>query len=227
MVLVPAGPFTMGSENPRPDCQDEHPPHAVDVAAFYIDRTEVTNAEYRAFCDASGRAYPANPGWDPAYFVARPDYPVINVSWKDAGDYAKWAGKRLPTEAEWEKAARGTDDRTYPWGAEPRDGVTTVAGTADGYEFTAPVGSFPSGASPYGCLDMIGNVFEWTDDWYEPYPGSDGSWDKKGDTGFKKRVVRGGSFTSRADAVARASERFCEVPDYRTVNLGFRCAKTP
>ena len=227
MVLVTAGPFTMGSDTTRPDCQDEHPVHVVDLPAYYIDRTEVTNAEYRAFCDATGRAYPSNPGWDADYFLSRPTHPVINVSWKDAGDFAKWAGKRLPTEAEWEKAARGTDARAYPWGAAFVPGATTVAGSADGFEYTAPVGSFPAGASPYGCLDMAGNVFEWTADWYQPYPGSDGSWDTKGDTGFKKRVVRGGSFTAEPDAVARTSERYCEPPDYRTVNLGFRCAKTP
>ncbi len=233
MVRVPAGPFRMGSDTTRVDCQDEHPPHTVDLPEFYIDRTEVTNAQFRAFCDATGREYPPNPGWDADYFLGKPEYPVINVTWKDAGDFAKWAGKRLPTEAEWEKAARGADGLRYPWGNELRAGVTTVAGMADGYENSAPVGSFPDGASPYGCLDMVGNVFEWTEDWYAAYPGSDGSWDQRGDTGFKKRVVRGGSFTARPEivdasgGVARASERFCEMPDYRTVNLGFRCAKTP
>jgi serine/threonine-protein kinase len=227
MVLVPEGRFTMGSDTPRPDCQDEHPPHAVDLPAFYIDRTEVTNAAFRAFCDATGRDYPPNPGWDADYFAGKPDHPVINVTWKDAGDYAKWAGKRLPTEAEWARAARGAAGRVYPWGDDLRPGVTTVAGSADGFEYTAPVGSFPDGASPDGCVDMVGNVFEWTADWYQPYPGSDGSWDQKGDTGYKKRVVRGGSFTAEPAAVARGSERYCEPPDYRTVNLGFRCAKTP
>lgn len=233
MVLIPAGRFQMGSDTARPDCQDEHPPHAVDLPAFYLDRTEVTNQEYKAFCDATGRQYPPEPGWDPEYFLGKPDYPVINVTWQDANDFAKWMGKRLPTEAEWERAARGDDGRLYPWGDKPQDGVTTVAGLSDGYEYTAPVGSFPAGASPFGCLDMIGNVYEWVDDWYQPYPGSDGSWDQKGDTGYKKRCIRGGSFTAKAELVdatggiPRASERYCEKPDYRSVNLGFRCAKTP
>ncbi len=233
MVLVPAGSFVMGSDTTLPDCQDERPAHSVDVSAFYIDRTEVTNGQYRAFCDATQRAYPSNPGWDADYFLSKPDYPVVYVSWQDAGDFAKWAGKRLPTEAEWEKAARGTDQRTYPWGNDLRPGVTTVPGEADGYANTAPVGSFPSGASPYGCVDMIGNVFEWTQDWYQPYPGSDGAWDLKHDTGYYKRVLRGGSFVARPDVkdgyggVTRASERFCEAPGYASANIGFRCAKTP
>jgi formylglycine-generating enzyme required for sulfatase activity/tRNA A-37 threonylcarbamoyl transferase component Bud32 len=230
MVFVPAGEFLMGSDTTRRECQDEHPPHSVFVPAFYIDRTEVTNTQFRAFCDATGRPYPPGPGWDPNYFLEKPDYPVINVTWKEAGDYAKWAGKRLPTEAEWERAARGDDERTYPWGNEVRPGVVTVDGTSDGYANTAPVGSFPEGAGPYGCVDLIGNVFEWTADWYDAYPGSDGSWDEKGDTGFKKRVIRGGAYTGRIDApdgIARASERFCEKPEYRSENLGFRCAKTP
>lgn len=229
MVLVPAGEFLMGSSTGREDCQDEHPPRAVFLPDFFIDRTEVTNAEYRAFCDATSRPYPPPPGWDAGYFE-KGDMPVINVTWKDASDYAKWAGKRLPTEAEWEKAARGTDGRTYPWGEALRAGLTTLDGRADGFDAIAPVGSFPDGASPYGCLDMVGNVYEWTADWYAPYPGSDGSWDRRGDTGFKKRVVRGGDFKGRLDrpfGITRASERFCEPPDYRGANLGFRCVRTP
>jgi formylglycine-generating enzyme required for sulfatase activity len=229
MVLVPAGPFVMGTDERRPNCDDERPAHVVDLPAYYIDVTEVTNEQYRLFCDGTGREYPPPPGWDSDYFLAKPDYPVVNVTWKDADDYAKWAGKRLPTEAEWEKAARGVDERKYPWGNELQPRVAAGPGAEDGYEYMAPVGRFPAGASPYGCQDMIGNVFEWVADWYDRYPGSE-NWDTRGDTGVVKRVCRGGSYRSidgEESGMARASTRFCEKPEYRSVNLGFRCARTP
>ena len=116
MVLVPAGEFLMGRESPD-SASDEAPEHRVWLDAYYIDRTEVTNAQFKAFCDATQRLYPNTPMWDTEYFQ-KPEYPVINITYDQARAYCAWAGKRLPTEAEWEKAARGTDGRLYPWGNE-------------------------------------------------------------------------------------------------------------
>ncbi|MFO7675684.1 MAG: SUMF1/EgtB/PvdO family nonheme iron enzyme [bacterium] len=182
MVKIPAGTFTMGST----EFDDEKPVRQVYLDAYYIDKHEVTNRQYRRFCDATGRSYPQDPDFlgKPDYLRSCPDYPVVNVSWDDAKAYCDWAGKRLPTEAEWEKAARGTDAREYPWGSSApgssRNGNfadesakrrysdwTIITGYDDGYVNTAPVGAFPAGASPYGLLDMAGNVWEWCDDWYD------------------------------------------------------------
>lgn len=113
MVFIPASEFIMGNNGGH---KDERPSHRVYVDTYYIDKCEVTNAQYKNFCDETDRPYPENPVWDTDYFLSKPDYPVINVSWYEADKYARWMGKRLPTEAEWEKAARGTDGRVYPWG---------------------------------------------------------------------------------------------------------------
>jgi sulfatase modifying factor 1 len=188
MVLVPAGDFLMGSNRDRPD---EQPEHRVYLDAFQIDRFEVTNAQYRRFAEAAGRAFP--PYWENGvYPPGREDYPVVGVSWAEADAYCRWAGKRLPTEAEWEKACRGTDGRTYPWGSRwdadrlnvdltrhvPRSegdevfkwqdawtllGTSPASRTRPGLR---PVGSYAAGASPYGMLDASGNASEWVADWY-------------------------------------------------------------
>jgi formylglycine-generating enzyme required for sulfatase activity len=233
VIRIPAGTFTMGStEN-----ADEKPVHQVYLDEYYIDKYEVTNRQYRKFCDATRRTYPSDPDFlgMPDYFASRPDHPVVNVSWNDAAAYCTWAGKRLPTEAEWEKAARGTDSRKYPWGnSEPTGQRCNLADRNtdyswstqddDGYARTAPAGSYPAGASPYGCLDMAGNVWEWCDDWYgENYYASSASNNPTGPSSGSRRVLRGGSWNYGARYL-RCSYRYWFEPSYRNYGLGFRCA---
>jgi formylglycine-generating enzyme required for sulfatase activity len=224
MHLVPAGPFTMGDLTPR----------VVDVGAFYVDRHEVTNKRFRAFLKAT-RYEPAAASSPHDPDVDRDEYPVMDIAWKDAEAYARWAGKRLPTEAEWEKAARGTDGRRYPWGdADPgkvlranfrdrsrrrkNDELHALVGEKperakegldDGFPLTAPVGTYAAGASPYGALDMAGNVWEYCTDRF----------DEKGPA----RAMRGGSFGNVAEDVRvtrRAPATDCNV------RAGFRCVKS-
>ena len=180
MVLVSAGSYQMGAEYQSPYSL---PIHTVNVPAFYMDIYEVTNAEYKAFCDATNREYPAYVNFSGItdYFT-NPDYtnyPAVNMHWEDARAYATWVGKRLPTEAEWEWAAKGSDNRQWPWGNTWEAANANVDGNPeDGYDYTAPVGSYASGVSPAGCYDMAGNVWEWCeDDWHENYTGApnDGS----------------------------------------------------
>jgi len=212
-VLIPAGTFLMGILRPYPN--DEGPQHDVYLQAYRIDRCEVTNAEYRQCVVAGACSEPADlrPYADPGFA----DHPVVFVTWYNARDYCRWRGKRLPTEAEWEKAARGDDGRSFPWGnvllrdrlnADNRFGGTTR------------VGSFPSGASPYGALDMAGNVWEWVDDWFEPYPGSTFRSDLFGQ---KYKVVRGGSWNHPAED-ARTFHRDVAHPARAIRVVGFRCA---
>ena len=230
MVLVPAGPYQMGATYQS----YAQPIHTVNVPAFYIDVYEVTNAEYKAFCDATSRAYPPDPGFPdmPNYFTnpTYANYPVVNVTWYDAGAYAAWAGKRLPTEAEWECAAKGNaDNRLYPWGDTWVGANANIwDNPADGYTYTSPVGNYPNGISPAGCYDMAGNVWEWCeDDWHGDYNGAptDGSaWidTPRGSS----RVVRGGSWDHNGSH-ARCAYRNNTGPTNRSNNLGFRCARTP
>jgi formylglycine-generating enzyme required for sulfatase activity len=233
MVRVPAGTFTMGSS----EYDDEKPVHDVYVDEFWIDKYEVTNRQYKRFCDATDRSYPLDPDFlgMPNYFENKPEYPVVNVSWEDAQAYCAWAGKRLPTEAEWEKAARGTDSRKYPWGnAAPSGSRCNYAdkrtdyswrdrNADDGYARTAPVGTFPAGASPYGCQDMAGNVWEWCSDWYDKdYYGNTAKNNPGGPSSGSSRVIRGGSWICHATNL-RCSDRFDSDPASRHYNLGFRC----
>ncbi len=175
-----------------------------------MDKYEVTNAQYKKYCDATGRSHPKDPGWDGSYsnyFISCPDYPVVNVSWNDAVAYATWASKRLPTEAEWEKAARGTDGRKYPWGnSEPNGSQCNFADSStsyswreksanDGYRYISPVGSFQMGKSPYGLYDMAGNVAEWCADMYgAAYYNNSPTNNPKGPTGGSAHVARGGAW---------------------------------
>ena len=217
MVRVPAGEFTMGSDNGD---SDEKPVHRVYLDEFYIDKFEVTNEEYAKCVDAGSCS--ENPKYDE---FTDQRQPVVGVDWNQADTYCKWAGKRLPTEAEWEKAARGTDGRTYPWGEE----IDCTMANYDncGHNKTKPVGSYPSGASPYGAMDMAGNVWEWCADWYDNnYYCNSPSRNPTGPTSGKYRVLRGGSWLDlEGYRYLRTSARDRVGPSNRLSFIGFRCAR--
>jgi formylglycine-generating enzyme required for sulfatase activity len=257
MVSVPAGTFRMGSPEGQGDA-DERPQRAVTLSAYCIDTTEVTVAAYAA-CVAYGGCRAAlgtinvtdySPS-DAAYFnqfcnlVDRPDYPINCVDWAQAAAYCAWNGKRLPTEAEWEYAARGDDGRLYPWGNEtPTVQRLNVAGRfvlpmtrlwstphtssimldEDGWETTAPVGSFPQGKSRFGALDMAGNVWEWTADWYAAYANS-AQTDPRGAASGTSRVFRGAGWATTDPNNFRSARRLWTSPLTRDCDLGFRCAR--
>jgi len=220
MVLIPAGEFTMGSNEWWPK---SGPEHKRNLDAFYIDKYEVTNRKYKAFVDATGYNPPDN--WENNKIPnGKVNHPVVYVSWFDADAYCRWEGKRLPTETEWEKAARGADKRTFPWGDKfSRDRANTPQ---YGKEDTMPVGSFENGKSPYGVYDMAGNVWEWTADWFKPYPMNTHPDENYGE---KYRVVRGGSWYDctyyRCGISAPSYNRIFFNPNTRNNNFGFRCAK--
>lgn len=221
LVSIPAGPFLMGSDTGR---GDEAPAHEVDLPAFEIDKFEVTNADFAKFVEATGyetdaeKAGVANT-WRTYYTQGKDNHPVVKVSWNDAVAYCQWVGKRLPTEAEWEKAARGTDGRVYPWGSDydPQK----ANGKDRGIRGTTAVGSFAEGASPYGVMDMAGNVWEWTADWYKPYPGSTFESPYFGE---KFRVLRGGGWFETAEFL-RTMVRNAGTPETANDDIGFRCAR--
>ena len=217
LIAIPAGEFTMGS-----DVEDERPPHAVFVDGFEIDKLEVTNQEFERFVWETGYVTGAEKAGDTSwryYAKNKPNNPVVKVSWNDAGAYCAWAGKRLPSEAEWEKAARGTDARVYPWGNQ-WDAARANTKEA-GNRGTTAVGSFPAGASPYGVLDMAGNVAEWTTDWFKAYPGGDFYSPYYGE---KYRVIRGGGWFS-GKALVRTTERSASAIELANDDVGFRCAR--
>jgi formylglycine-generating enzyme required for sulfatase activity len=202
MVLIPEGPFLMGQDGSAPD---EAPRREIFVPAYYIDRTEVTNAQYKEVFTT--HTYPEGEG----------SHPVSGVSFNDALDYAGKVGKRLPTEAEWEKAARGEDGRAYPWGEMFDRTLCNI--DESGHSRPMPVGSQPLGASPYRVQDMAGNVYEWVDNWYEAYPGNQ---QVTKDYGQIFRVLRGGSYnTPRYDA--RCARRHFDRVDSARKDYGFRC----
>lgn len=216
MVLVPAGPFTMGCDA----CDaDEAPAHVVTLSAYAIDRTETTRGAYALCVDAGVCGAPD--GFDPD---VDPTLPMTGMSWDDAAAYCAFAGKRLPTEAEWEKAARGDDGRTYPWGDDaPTCAQANVAGCGDAL---LPVGGREAGASPYGALDLAGNAWEWTADWYaaDAYADHAGP-DPEGPPTGTSKVYKGGSAGNDA-ALARASNRAdTYAPSVGGSGLGFRCVR--
>jgi len=222
MVLVPAGKFTMGTnksdgtgDNVPRAYNDARPEHQVTLPAFYIDKTEVTNADYLKFCKSTHYPVPLN--WKDGMFPAsEAEFPITRVSWFEAAAYARWVGKRLPTEAEWEKAARGTDGRTYPWGND-WDEKKLIWGRSQ----PDKVGLKPAGAAPYGALDMAGNVYEWTSDWYVAYPQASMTYPEYNQT---LKVVRGGGFYGYNFATATYF-RSVDYPRARSEWIGFRCAK--
>ncbi|MCA9735190.1 MAG: SUMF1/EgtB/PvdO family nonheme iron enzyme [Deferribacteres bacterium] len=200
MVYVPAGSFIMGSTYGDPD---ERPQHIASTKAFFIEKYEVSNAEYALF-DTSY-----------AFENGKENFSVV-VTWEQAAAYAKWAGKRLPTEKEWEKAARGTDGRVFPWGNTYNNKFVV-------WDRTHPRGSaLAKPESPYGCYDMAGSVWEWTDDWYKPYPGNNIPMEQYGE---KYKVMRGGSNFNNHSFI-RTTQRYY-VPPNSTANypVGFRCVK--
>jgi len=237
MVLIPAGPFVMGSDKKdlagigkefglqKPLYFDEHPQRTVSLPAFYIDRYEITNADYGRFVRATRYRTPRH--WEGENIPAGQErYPVTNVSWYDVQEYCQWAGKRLPSEAEWEKAARGSQGREFPWGETFNPTKANVG--ADGIPGLMPVGSFKEGLSPYGVADLAGNAWEWVEDWYRAYPGSDYQSDF---FGSKYKVLRGGSYGGSGHyhlpVFYRGAFRSFADPVLTFPDVGFRCAKTP
>ena len=224
MVYVPEGEFTMGSPDGEGD-SDEHPQHTVSLGAFWIDRYEVTNDQFRQCVEAGACVPPTTcDSGEPTYGEAeKRDHPVVCVNWHDAEAYCRWTGARLPTEAEWEKAARGTDGRRYPWGDEWDVGRCNTAEGGKGG--TMPVGSHsPTGDSPYGCADMAGNVWEWVADWYDgDYYSRSPDSNPPGPNLGDYRVVRGGSWFSD-QLRAHSANRRRHNPGYSRINYGFRCS---
>ena len=282
MVLVPAGRFTMGSDQ----YEDEKPPHTVYLDSFYIDKYEVTNSQYGKFLEAMKKAAeadtvkkptekatpdvdaakkppkramgeggkrpngmpfkmkgdePPRASHEPVFWsdstLNKPEYPVLGVSWVDAQAYCEWAGKRLPTEAEWEKTARGVDGRMYPWGDVPPDEGETYRTNydpgkdihgekrIDGFDQTAPIGSFPEDISPYGVYDMAGNVSEWVADrWGSRYYAVSPDSTPSGPLEGAYRIVRGGSWDAFGYYI-RATTRAWADSTNKVKHIGFRCVR--
>jgi formylglycine-generating enzyme required for sulfatase activity len=234
LVLIPGGSFIMGSPG-RPATEgegneDEGPAHKVEVETFYMDLYETTNAHYQEFIKATGASTPLL--WRRgSYPAGKPNHPVVYVSWHEADAFCRWKGKRLPNEAEWEKAARGTDQRHFPWGIQfdankantPQHSLSKGIAVSKGG--TTPVGSFEEGKSPYGLYDMAGNVYEWTSSWYLPYPGNGVN---NIHYGRRNKVLRGGSWYNCMSYGCGLSSpvynRSRFTPEIKNKGFGFRCA---
>jgi formylglycine-generating enzyme required for sulfatase activity len=222
MILVPAGTFNMGS-TAFPDTQPVHP---VTLAAFYIDQFEVVNDLYHQCVAASACTDPGKRNSDTrsSYYddPAFGSFPVNNVTWQQSVNFCQWQQKRLPTEAEWEYAAVGTDGRAYPWGGS--FDTSLVPASADD---TVQVGSIPGNASPFGAEDMSGNVLEWTADWYAPdfYAASPSS-NPTGPASGDRKVMRGGAFGNPDPTIYLSARRFSRPPNSGDVDIGFRCVMT-
>jgi formylglycine-generating enzyme required for sulfatase activity len=224
MALVPAGEFIMGSQG---GAADEQPVHRVYVDAFFMDKYEVSVGQYAKFLEATSLEAP--PDWDIMNQPQHQKRPVVNIDWADAVMYCKWTGKRLPTEAEWEKAARGTDGRIYPWGNEFPTRLHANFGKTEWNNHAAlvPVGKLEDGKSPYGIYDMAGNAWEWVNDWYDAnYYKNSPSQNPAGPSSAELKVLRGGSWSDSPDDL-RSANPYIYEPASRYHNVGFRCAKTP
>ena len=224
MTVVPAGEFVMGSVTGD---ADEQPVRRVYLDAFFIELYQVSVGQYAKFLEATSQAAP--PDWSIMNKSRHQNRPVVNVDWADANAYCIWAGKRMPTEAEWEKAARGTDGRTYPWGNELPTGfrANSMREKWSNHWVLMPVGMYEEGKSPYGLYDMAGNVWEWVSDWYAPdYYESSPLQNPMGPPTGESKVIRGGSWGSGPKDL-RSADRDTHVPSARGLGTGFRCAKTP
>jgi formylglycine-generating enzyme required for sulfatase activity len=230
MVVVPAGEFLMGSDphKDRAAGPQELPQRRVYLDGFRIDRYEVSNVEYLRFVLGMGMEWPKF--WRDRPFPEKSAlHPVINVSWYEADAYCRWAGKRLPTEAEWEKAARGMDGRIFPWGDEPAGWIKSNiahSGSKRGFKYPplANINRYDKGVSPYGVYQMAGNVSEWVSDWFEAeYYRHRGELNPQGPTTGALKVFRGGSWNEDPE-VARSAGRNAAPPDHRSYLTGFRCA---
>lgn len=225
MVLVPGGTFIMGSNDRLPD---EGPRHSVSLNSYYIDIYEVTNLQYKKFNDETRRRSPSH-FRNRTFPEGKADHPVTYVSWEDANAYCIWAGKRLPSDQEWEKAARGEDGRIFPWGNEfdPLKANTPLRWQQVGaFGDTTPVGAFKDGASPYGVYDMSGNVWEWTASWYKAYPGNKVASESYGE---RYKTLKGGSwfdcsFYNCGISAPVFNRAFFSVHT-KNDSFGFRCAK--
>jgi formylglycine-generating enzyme required for sulfatase activity len=222
LIRIPGGSYTLGSNTGD---SDEKPVHRVTLRPYAIGKTEVTNAQYRRFVAATDH----KTAGDWAGYAERwgEQAPVVGVSWYDATAYCEWAGLRLPTEAEWEAAARGPEGRTYPWGdtwdaSRCRNSVAGGPGSAGS---PVAVGSYPQGASPFGCLDMAGNVREWCSSKYQPYP-YDATDGREASTGAEPRVLRGGSWYDGSPDRFRGAIRGWNLPTISDDDRGFRAART-
>lgn len=227
MVVIPAGEFWMGSPEDESRSKDESPRHKVFLDSFSLDIYEVTTKQYTKFMSESGQAAPAF--WDQVDSTRDASKPVIGVSWQEANDFCKWTGKRLPTEAEWEKAARGTDERKYPWGQTlPTTHMANFDRKATPEKIYSDrlmlVGSYEDWKSPFGVYDMAGNVWEWVADWYEKkyYQKSPKNNPEGPETGDEK-VMRGGSWDDFPTAL-RSADRSSLIPSDQNDSVGFRCA---
>jgi len=230
MIHVPGDTYAMGCEVADFCLDNSQPPHSVTLVGFYVDRTEVTVDAY-SLCVIDGtcsvpEVLSSECNWAK---VGRESHPMNCLSWFEAKTYCEWSGKRLPTEAEWEYAARGFDGRLYPWGNSIATCDNAVMFQAEGggcgTQLTWPVCSKPDGNSPFGLCDMAGNVSEWVSDWYDAYYYSDSpSNNPQGPALGTSRVNRGGGFTSQEDDLY-ATARFASIPSSKSADLGFRCVK--
>ncbi|MFH0925328.1 MAG: formylglycine-generating enzyme family protein [bacterium] len=241
MILIPEGDYLMGDNS----IDNTKPVHKLYLKNYYIDKYEITVKQYKFFLkhtDVKDRI-PLMPfGKMPSDYLANDiynNYPIVNISWYSAEAYARWAGKRLPTEAEWEKAARGAHGYTWPWGDEFINEKANLVGIVDGYEYLAPVGSFTKGASPYGVMDMCGNAWEWVDDFYSSTYSLNDYYKKRTNNDLKHhdslsnnvvinnqkyKVLRGGGWYSNKKT-SRSYYRIYASPKIIDNGYGFRCVK--
>ena len=220
MALIPKGSFLRGYNGGG---YDEKPEGPVLLDAYWIDRYEVTYGSYLTFVSATGHRKPISRYVKHFEKLSGPTQPAVYVSWQDAEEYCRYQGARLPTEAEWEKAARGTQGFLWPWGNEDKQGWANT-GNQDPVELTATVGSFSRDRSPFGMYDMDGNVMEWVSDWYQEDSYKENRPNPKGPADGLYKVIRGSSWATTGHET-RLTIRLKMIPDFRDTTIGFRCAK--